>query len=55
MAELIKSISENYDCAVKKTELAYQLVQKKYNWNTESEKLILLYKKLIKNVLGENI
>jgi len=55
MSKVIKSISENYDQAIEKTELAYQLIQKKYNWNIESKKLIMLYKKLIKNILGKNI
>lgn len=46
IADMISSIYHNYDSAIKKTELAYQLVEEKYNWNSDFQKLVDLYMKI---------
>lgn len=48
MVKLINYIADNYEEAVRKAQLGYELVKKKYNWCNESKKLIELYKELIK-------
>lgn len=46
IANVIRDIYRNYNKAIEKARLANNLIEKKYNWNSEFQKLVRLYKKL---------
>lgn len=50
IVRVIDHIVNNCDEVVKKTELAHELIQNQYNWDTDFKKLYVLYKKLIKRI-----
>ncbi len=48
ISDAITYIIQHYEETVNKTELANKMVQEKYNWDTEFQKLLNLYNKLLK-------